>query len=180
VSKKGLGEILLEADLISPSQLSEALGLQKAYGERLASVLVRKRMLTEKFAVTYLGRQLGYPGFDFSQAQIDVSLLGVIPMPVCERHHVFPVHLEEDRLQLAMTDPTNKALIAEIESRTKTHVTAMVALDSSIVHAIREARRAEDAGQRTITPNIQVQGGKQAEPPATPVPEGSEAPKQAA
>jgi CheY-like chemotaxis protein len=174
VSNKGLGEILLEADLISPSQLSEALGLQKAYGERLASVLVRKRMLTEKFAVTYLGRQLGYPGFDFSQAEIDLSLLSVVPIAVCERHRVFPVQLEAGQLQLAMSDPTNKALIAEVESRTKTRVTPLVALDSSIRHAIREARRAEDAGRRTITPNIQG-APKPPEPGATPPPRSEDA-----
>ena len=35
--RKGLGEILREADLISEAQLGEALALQKTYGERLAS-----------------------------------------------------------------------------------------------------------------------------------------------
>ena len=35
--------------------------LQRTFGERLASVLVRQNILTEKFAVTYLGRQLGVP-----------------------------------------------------------------------------------------------------------------------
>ena len=48
MSRKGLGAILREADLISEGQLRDALSAQKTFGERLASVLVRQCTLTEK------------------------------------------------------------------------------------------------------------------------------------
>ena len=51
VTKRELGEILLAADLINSTQLDDALGLQKKSGERLASLLVRKRILTERVGV---------------------------------------------------------------------------------------------------------------------------------
>ena len=78
--RKELGEILLEADLINPQQLTEALALQRTFGERLASVLVRQNILTEKFAVTYLGRQLGVPGVDLSRTEIDLEVLDLVPL----------------------------------------------------------------------------------------------------
>ena len=112
--KRELGEILLEADLINPAQLAEALGLQRTFGERLASVLVRQHILTEKFAVTYLGRQLGVPPIDLSKTEIDLSLLDVVPLDMCERSLVFPVRVEGTRLQLAMSDPMDHALVSEI------------------------------------------------------------------
>jgi DNA-binding response OmpR family regulator len=167
VTRKELGEMLLEADLISPSQLTEALGLQKAYGERLASVLVRKRILTEKFAVTYLGRQVGFPGVDLSQTEIDLSALDLIPLVFCERHRVFPIRKDGDRLLLAMIDPTDAALLARIQAQAKIELAPMVALESSIRNAIREARQAQRAGRRTITPSIQ-DAGEEPAPPATP------------
>jgi DNA-binding response OmpR family regulator len=167
VTRKELGEMLLEADLISPSQLNEALGLQKAYGERLASVLVRKRILTEKFAVTYLGRQVGFPGVDLSQTDIDLSTLDLIPLGFCEHHRVFPIRRDGDRLLLAMIDPTDAALVARIQTRAKIQLVPMVALESSIRNAIREARQAQRAGRRTITPSIQ-DGDEEPTPPATP------------
>ena len=46
MSRKGLGAILREADLISEGQLRDALSAQKTFGERLASVLVRQCTLT--------------------------------------------------------------------------------------------------------------------------------------
>jgi DNA-binding response OmpR family regulator len=155
VPKRELGEILLEADLINRAQLAEALGLQRTFGERLASVLVRQHILTEKFAVTYLGRQLGVPPVDLSKSEIDLSLLDVVPLDMCERSLVFPVRVEGTRLQLAMSDPMDHALVSEIEFKTGVRLAPMIALESSVKNAILEARRALKTGIRRITPNVQ-------------------------
>jgi DNA-binding response OmpR family regulator len=153
--RKELGEILREADLINDTQLAEALTLQRTFGERLASILVRQKILTEKFAVTYLGRQLGVPPVDLSKTEIDLGVLDVLPLDLCERHLVFPVRVEGTRLQVAMSDPMDHVLVSEIEFKTGVRLAPMIALESSIKNAIIEARRALKAGQRRISPNVQ-------------------------
>jgi CheY-like chemotaxis protein len=155
MSKKEFGEILLEADLISESQLAEALSLQRTYGERLASILVRKRILTEKFAVTYLGRQLGVPSVDFSKTEIDLTLLELVPLELCERHLVFPVCIEGTRLQLAMADPTDAVMVSQIEFEAGVRIAPMIGLESSIKNAILQARRSLRGGQKTLLANLQ-------------------------
>jgi len=155
VARKGLGAILREADLISDAQLRDALSAQKTFGERLASILVRQCTLTEKFAVTYLGRQLGVPGVDLSRQEIDLDLLNVVPLELCERHLVFPIKLQGARLQLAMADPNDQKLVSEIEFKTGVRLSPMIALDASLKNAIVEARRALKAGQKKIQPNVQ-------------------------
>ncbi|MET0554339.1 MAG: response regulator [Vicinamibacteria bacterium] len=177
MAKRELGEILLEADLINQTQLAEALGLQRTFGERLASVLVRQHILTEKFAVTYLGRQLGMPPIDLSKVDIDLSLLDVIPLDLCERSLVFPVRVEGTRLQLAMSDPMDHALVSEIEFKTGVRLAPMIALESSVKNAILEARRALKGGQRRITPNVQRPRDTRVEANPPPAPQaGAEAP----
>jgi DNA-binding response OmpR family regulator len=153
--RKELGEILREADLVSEGQLLEALNLQRTFGERLASILVRQKILTEKFAVTYLGRQLGVPPVDLSKVEIDLSLLDMVHLEVCERHLVFPVKVEGTRLQIAMSDPLDHMLVTEIEFKSGVRLAPMIALESSIKNAISEARRALKSGQRRIVPQIQ-------------------------
>src|SRR5688572_22516087 len=153
--RKELGEILREADLVSDAQLAEALTLQRTFGERLASILVRQKILTEKFAVTYLGRQLGVPPVDLSRAEIDLALLDVVHLDVCERHLVFPVKVEGTRLQIAMSDPLDHVLVTEIEFKSGVRLSPMIALESSIKNAISEARRALKAGHRRIVPHAQ-------------------------
>jgi len=155
MARKELGEILREADLVTDAQLSEALALQRTFGEKLASVLVRQRILTEKFAVTYLGRQLGVPPVDLSKTEIDLSVLEILPIELCERHLVFPVRVEGTRLQVAMSDPTDHVLVSEIEFKTGVRLAPMIALESAIKNAIIEARRALKAGGKRITPNVQ-------------------------
>ena len=155
MARKGLGAILREADLISDAQLRDALSAQKTFGERLASVLVRQCTLTEKFAVTYLGRQLGVPGVDLSRQEIDLALLETVPLELCERHLVFPVKLQGARLQIAMADPNDLKLVSEIEFKTGARLSPMIALDASIKNAIVEARRAIKSGKKTVKPNVQ-------------------------
>jgi len=169
VPRKELGEILREAELITPAQLTEALSLQRTYGERLASVLVRQHILTEKFAVTYLGRQLGVPPVDLSKAEIDLSLLDVIPLELCERHLVFPVRVEGTRLQIAMADPLDRTVISEIEFKTGVRLAPLIALESAVKNAVMEARRAIKSGQRQITPSVQKT--RPSAPPPAPEPE---------
>jgi len=155
VPRKELGEILREADLITPAQLTEALSLQRTYGERLASVLVRQHILTEKFAVTYLGRQLGVPPVDLSKTEIELTLLDMVPLELCERHLVFPLQVEGTRLQLAMADPLDRTVISEIEFKTGVRLAPLIALESAVKNAVIEARRALKSGQRQINPNVQ-------------------------
>ena len=156
-SRRELGEMLREADLITAEQLTEALKLQKTYNERLASILVRQRVLTEKFAVTYLGRQIGVPSVDLSKTEIDLSLLELVPLELCQRHLVLPVRIEHARVLLAMSDPIDSKVVAEIEFKSGARLTPAVALESSLKFAIGEARKAVKAGQKRMTTNIQHQ-----------------------
>jgi DNA-binding response OmpR family regulator len=170
LARKELGEILREADLISEAQLADALALQKQFGERLASILVRQHVLTEKFAVTYLGRQLGVPGLDLSKQEIDLGLLTTVPLDFCERKLVFPVQQRGTRLQVAMADPLDHDLVAEMEFKTGMKLAPMIALDASIKNAISEARRAIREKRRTIAPNVQRPRANPTPPAGTPAP----------
>ena len=148
--RRGLGEILREADLITAEQLTEALRLQKTYNERLASILVRQRVLTEKFAVTYLGRQVGVPAIDLSKTDVDLALLELVPLELCQRHLVLPIKIEGARLQLAMSDPTDLKVVSEIAFKSGARLLPMVALESSLKHAIGEVRKGLKSGLRRI------------------------------
>jgi tetratricopeptide (TPR) repeat protein len=144
---------MVEAGLITQAQLDETLELQKVYDEKLASILVRQNHLTEKFAVTYLGRQLGVPGVDISKHAISVDLLRLVPLVVCSRELVFPIRLEEGLVQLAMADPLNQDLVARLAQELQVRLRPCIALEASIKNAIEEAAAAVKAGRRTFTPS---------------------------
>jgi CheY-like chemotaxis protein len=144
---------MVEAGLITQAQLDETLELQKAYGEKLASILVRQNHLTEKFAVTYLGRQLGVPSLDMSRQVISLDLLRLIPLVVCNSKLVFPVRIEDGLLQLAMADPLDQELVAELAREHHVRLRPCIALEAAIKNAIEEAAFAVKAGRRTFKPS---------------------------
>lgn len=149
-----LGELLLRAELISEKQLREALAAQRKLRERLASILVRQGVLTEKFAVAYLGRQLGVPGTCLSRQPIELGLLHLVPLELCEKHMVFPVRIAGGRLVLAMKDPLDAKLVAEIERQRSIRLEPTVALEVSLRHTVREAQEALRAKRAKIIPDV--------------------------
>jgi type IV pilus assembly protein PilB len=173
--KQGLGAILVDAGLITQAQLDESLELQKVYGEKLASILVRQSHLTEKFAVSYLGRQLGVPAVDLSRHAISLDLLRLVSFVVCSQKMVFPVQLQDGHLQLAMADPLDQGLIAELSREHQVRLRPCIALEASIKNAIEEAGVAVRAGRRVFTPSalhrrlttFSLDPGRRSLPPGT-------------
>ena len=151
--KQSLGTILVDAGLITKAQLDRSLELQKVYRERLASILVRQNHLTEKFAVSYLGRQLDVPAVDLSRHTISLDLLNVVSLVVCSQKMVFPVQLQGSTLQLAMADPLNQAVVAELAREHQLRLRPCIALEASIKNAIEEAAIAVRTGRRVFTPS---------------------------
>lgn len=150
-----LGRLLLQAGLIDEDQLRDALFLQRRLRERLASVLVRQGVLTEKFAVAYLGTQLGVPGVCLSRQRFDLDLLQLIPLDLCEKRMVFPLQVERGLLTVAMKDPLDVALIGEIERHRKVRLAPNVALEVSLRHTLTMAREALKAGRWRVKTDVQ-------------------------
>jgi len=169
---QSLGKILREADLITEEQLQEALALQQSLGERLASILVRQNIITEKFAVTYLGRQIGIPGVDLSKQKVDFDLLRHIPLELCREKLVFPLRVESGRLVVAMHNPRDEALIEEIERARGLRLTPQVALESALKGVIERAGRALEKGRGASSPPPSRTSSAQPHPPPGSGPKG--------
>ena len=56
--RKTLGELLIEAELVTPEQLQEALTLQKSSGKKLGEVLIETNTISEKKLLQVLEFQL--------------------------------------------------------------------------------------------------------------------------
>ncbi|MCG2709710.1 MAG: type II secretion system protein GspE, partial [Thermodesulfovibrionales bacterium] len=59
-----LGQILINSGIITEAQLNEALTIQKKFGGRLGTNLVKLGHLTEDKLVTFLSKQYGMSAID--------------------------------------------------------------------------------------------------------------------
>jgi len=131
-----LGERLVQAGLITETQLEQALKEQKRNGGLLGSNLIKLGLIKEEAFLDFLSLQYGYPAIDITHAEISPDLLKLVPPDVVQRHMVLPVSRAASTLVLAMSDPTNYLVIDDIKFLTGYNIDVVVAEEAALKSAI--------------------------------------------
>lgn len=137
-SRKKLGDLLVEAGMITQAQLDKALTVQKKTGERLGKTLVNLGYITEHGIIEVLEFQLGVPHVELTAASVSSDVAAVIPAALAERYQVLPLKKEGKKLTLAMVDPTNFYAIDDVRMVTGCEIYPVIAAEREIVQAINE------------------------------------------
>lgn len=146
--KKKLGKILLQQRLVSQDELDTLLTEQKSQpGHRLASVAEKSGRIDGKALLKALSEQHGLPGIDLAQVVVPLENLALIPADIARRHLILPILVKDDRIFLAMADPTDRRVIDEIEFVTGRRVFPYVALHDALIETIDGAYRLAERGE---------------------------------
>lgn len=135
-----LADILLRAGLVTQDKVDEAYLEQRQWGGNLAPMMVEMGFLREEQLVQTLSQYLRLPIATLDgMRQIAPEALQRLPVPFCERFDLMPIGLDPRRnlLQVAMSDPSDTALIGEIRKLAGMEVEIFVAGTTSIRRAIR-------------------------------------------
>lgn len=140
-SKKRLGEMLLDAGVIDETQLRAALGHQRQWGMRLGQALVDLKLAAEEDVVRALSVKFGFEiaRLDALEPHAHSQALTLFPREFALRNNVFPMGADTATLTVAMSDPTNLAVVDEIRFRTGRRVKALIAGDKEVASAIRRS-----------------------------------------
>ncbi|MCX8086380.1 MAG: hypothetical protein N3C63_05685 [Rhodocyclaceae bacterium] len=107
--KKQLGEMLVEAGLITPRLAEYALAVSRTTGARLGETLEKLGLVTDREIALAVARQTGMPFADLSEAS-QPEALRLVPLNFAQKHSVLPLGIEDGRLRLACEDPANPQL----------------------------------------------------------------------
>lgn len=139
---KKIGEMLVEAGLISSAQLQEALRHQRITGGRMGSNLVALGFVSEDLLMDFLAQKTGVPRLDLKNLDIPVEVLQRIPKRLAEQLNVMPVAIKEPKsLILAMTDPLDLNAVDGARFASGMNIEPVVASYSSLKQAIAEQYR---------------------------------------
>ncbi|BDG46294.1 ATPase, T2SS/T4P/T4SS family [Parageobacillus sp. KH3-4] len=133
--RKRLGDLLVEAGLITEEQLQEALR-EKAPGQKLGDALLQRGYITEQQLIEVLEFQLGIPHVSLYRYPIDPKLTNLIPKEFAKRHMVMPLKIEGERLFVAMADPMDFFVIDDLRLSTGFHIETAIASKDDILRAI--------------------------------------------
>lgn len=133
---KRLGEILVEAGVLTEQQIEQALQLQKTSGKRLGTVLIENKFITEMQLIDTLRMQLGIDFVDLNNAKIDPAMVKYIPKNTAKQYRIVPFKVQGDRLWIAMDDPLNFHAIEAAREVSKRRITPFISNSEAISRAL--------------------------------------------
>ncbi len=109
-----LGEVLVEAGLITRAQLDQALQAQQTSGDRLGKVLVALGLTTQDAIAKAIANQIGIEYAHIQGSTIPEAVLTSLPEALIRRYQVVPLRTDGDALVLGMVDPLDVLALDDI------------------------------------------------------------------
>jgi type IV pilus assembly protein PilB len=134
--RKKIGECLVQAGLITESDLQAALAEHKRSGERLGSVLIRMNLATERQIAKALAYQLGFSYVNLAENPPDPAAVVLISKDVALKRTCIAIAVEKNLLTVAMSDPLLFTLVQDLEFQTGYRIKQVVATGAEITEAI--------------------------------------------
>ncbi|MEC5187214.1 type IV pilus assembly protein PilB [Geobacillus thermodenitrificans] len=135
--RKRLGDLLVEAGLITKEQLAEALR-ERVPGQKLGDALLQRGYITEQQLIEVLEFQLGIPHVSLYRYPIDPKATSLVPKEFARRHMVMPLKVEGERLLVAMADPMDFFVIDDLRLSTGFQIETAIASKDDILRAINK------------------------------------------
>ncbi|MEG0166829.1 MAG: ATPase, T2SS/T4P/T4SS family [Ruthenibacterium sp.] len=133
-----LGEILINANVITQEQLHEALAAQKQTRLRLGSQLIASGILTESQLCNALQQQMHLKYIDLEGLAISPEVAGTIPEAMARAANMLPYEKEGGVLRLAVSDPLDDSSVRDIEIYTGLSAEIAICEKSRISEKIHE------------------------------------------
>jgi hypothetical protein len=118
MTKRRLGEVLLQERLVTKEQIEEALADQSVTGELLGEILVRKGYVAERNIAETIATQYSFPYLEPDQYYISGDIIHLLPMEIIEKHTVVPLDRFGDILTVVVAGPLDEEVVKEIEQKT--------------------------------------------------------------
>jgi len=134
--KDMLGQILLEAGIISQETLEAALGRTERTNERLGEALIAMRAVTKDDLLRSLAVQVGLPFLTREEIPSALPVLKNLSVKYLRQYVACPIAVEGGAVTVATADPTNPVLHDDLRQSTGLAVRFCVAPPEAILEAI--------------------------------------------
>jgi hypothetical protein len=131
-----LGDVLIETKAITPAQLERALAIQRESHGPLGDTLVQLGLITEWSLKHALSIQLRIPLVDLDDRAIDPGMTSAVSERYARHHRVIPIDEKDGRIVVAMDDPTDVEVVAEIRACTGREIEVVVATADALERAL--------------------------------------------
>jgi len=148
---KKLGKQLVQKSLITPAQLKEAMDAVAA-GENgdLDHYLVEKGYVQVSDILEVDAEHIGCPFVDLAEIDINPKLAKTIPRHIAEKYKAIIISKDDEKLNLAMSNPLNPFASDDIKTLTTKEINPMLAAEDQIMEKIHEIYTQIDSADEII------------------------------
>lgn len=134
-----LGQLLLQAELVTENNLAGALGIQHFAGGRLGTLLLERGSLGEDDLGRALGQQHGCEYVPWTVlANVPPGVIATLPAKFAIRHSAVPYDRREGFLRVALRDPSDLRILDELFFVTGRKIVPGVAPEVRIFQALEK------------------------------------------
>ncbi len=134
--RKRLGDLLVEAGVITPDQLMEALKQQKTEKKRIGQLLIDMGFTDEVEIAKALSVQLKIPFVELRGKQIPQAVVDIVPVEMAENYLLMPLKEDGQRLVVAMANPLEFYALDDLRFVTQRRIQIAVCTESDVLEAL--------------------------------------------
>lgn len=131
-----LGDLLIESNLITQTQLEQALTEQKSSGQKLGRVLIGDGYVTEDQILDVLSKQLKIPFVDLLHYKFNPETIKLIPEIQARRFRAVALSSDDKGIMVGMADPTNIFAYDELSRILQKPIRLAVVRESDLLKTI--------------------------------------------
>lgn len=137
--KRQLGDLLVEAGIISKTTLERALARQKLTKKKLGGTLEEMGVITEEEIADALAKQFGFKTVKgIAEHTFPKELLDLVPVDIAVSRPVFPLKRGDNMIALAITDPFDSETMEFLSKKTGMKIIPVLSTRNDILAAVKK------------------------------------------
>ncbi len=119
---KDLGEMLVEAKLITEEHLNHIKELQSKDNQKIERILLQERLVTPQQLAFFTSLQLKIPFVNLRREGVKPAAIALVPEQIARKYSVIPIDVTDGTLVMAMEDPRDVQAIEELAAFTRKRI----------------------------------------------------------
>lgn len=117
-----IGELLVKSGIIVEAHIQKALAVQKTKKKRLGEILLELGYISSKDLIRMLSEQAAIPFVELRLEMLDEKLIKSFPEDLLYKNNIIPLYEIDNKLHIAVGDPTNRDIISKLQSYTNKEI----------------------------------------------------------
>jgi type IV pilus assembly protein PilB len=138
VVAKRIGELLVDRGVITQSQLTEALNVQKKSKKLLGEILIELGYATEEEVMICLTTQYGIPYLPIESYEIDQDVISSVSSEMVHKYQFVPVDKLGNLLTIVTSDIIDNVTLSEIGGLLNLKIQSFVTTPTALRKAIEK------------------------------------------